>query len=820
MSEKLPAPAAPRTPAPWVEPALPSRGYAYSPEPREPSIVSQLWDMLLRRRWTILIGAVVVIAAAAWVTAKMPRVFTSNVTILVGNAQRATGSTPLDVLSRLGAPSALGTELQLLESRRITEPVVDEEDLHVRTPVPTKGTPAKTVLPTLEASREAEPGTYELRRLDDDEGRWSFRRTWPEEADYGVFSTGQRLEAAGLAFEIPESTPANPLILNVTYFPATVTGVMGRVGAALVGTEAALIRLDCSAASAAEAQLVCQRISDRYVALRNELQRGQAVHASTFLEEQSETVRTQLVEAEEELRQYQEQNQVVAPEAQANQQVAEYAMLQARREQMEADRRALAGALERARRTGDGTEAYRQLAAYPTFIGNPMVGNILSNLVQYDAQLHELLKRRTDQNEDVIELRKRIADLEGQLGGMAQNYETAVTGQIAALDRTLGNAAGRLSSVPEKQMELARLERKTTLLSELYTTLQQRLREAEIAKAVELADVSVIDAASLPLGPSSPNVKMNMALAVLAGLLFGLGAGLVREFADTRLRRRDDVERETGLPVLTTIPSVPSGSLLIGRDPRLLRRPDGGGARRPLVDYYPAGGELVVEAFRALDADLRFLGANTLEDGARTVVFTSSWRGEGKTFSAVNFAATRALQGYRTLLIDADLRAGSAGVRLGLDGGPGLAEVLSGEVPLLDAIRMVKVGDHRLAVLTAGTPQGDFTKLFDAARVDELLAAAAENYEQVVLDTPPLNLVSDAALLAARADAVVLVVRSGKTDREALDVTLGRLARLGANTVGVVLNDVKGSSASTPYGVYGGYGAPAGAGANGGANGG
>ena len=813
MTEKLPAPSPARTPATWVEPGVPARGFAYSPEPREPSIVSQLWDMLVRRRWTILIGAVMVIAAAAWVTSRMPRVFTSNVTVLVGNAQR-TGTTPLDVLSRLGAPSALGTELQLLESRRITQPVVDDEDLHVRTSVPAKNTPARTVLPTLEASPEALPGTYELRRTDE-EGRWSFRKTSPEEADYGVFTTGQRLEAAGLAFDIPDSVPAQPLVLTVSYFPATVSTIMGRVGASLVGTEAALIRLDCNAPSAAEAQLLCQRISDRYVALRNELQRGQAVHASTFLEEQSETVRTQLVEAEEELRQYQEQNRIVAPEAQANQEVAEFAMLQARREQMDADRRALAGALDRAT-SGGGPEAYRQLAAYPTFMGNPMVGNILTNLVQYDSQLHELLKRRTEQNEDVVNVRQRIADLEGQLGAMAQNYQTAVTGQIAALDRIIGSSAGRLSTVPEKQMEIARLERKTTLLSELYTTLQQRLREAEIAKAVELADVSVIDAASLPLGPSSPNVKVNMALAVMAGLLFGLGAGLVREFADTRLRRRDDVERETGLPVLTMIPSVPSGSLLIGRDPRLLRRPDRGEPHRKLVDYYPAGGELVVEAFRALDADLRFLGANALEDGTRTVVFTSSWRGEGKTFSAVNFAATRALQGYRTLLIDADLRAGSAGSRLGLDSGPGLAEVLSGEVALLDAIRMVKVGDHRLAVLTAGTPQGDFTKLFDAQRVDELLAAAAENYEQVVVDTPPLNLVSDAALLAARADAVVLVVRSGKTDRDALDVTLGRLARLGANTVGVVLNDVKGSAASAPYGVYGGYGAHAAAGSNGG----
>ncbi|MBA2563900.1 MAG: CpsD/CapB family tyrosine-protein kinase [Gemmatimonadetes bacterium] len=241
-----------------------------------------------------------------------------------------------------------------------------------------------------------------------------------------------------------------------------------------------------------------------------------------------------------------------------------------------------------------------------------------------------------------------------------------------------------------------------------------------------------------------------------------------------------------------------NGKAVIGRERKLLA--NGAGERRgSLADYTPAGGDPTVEAFRSLGADLSFLGQGSPSGEARLIVFTSPWRGEGKTFSAVNFAATRALQGIRTLLIDADLRAGSASSTLGLGRGPGLTDVLSGQARLLDVVRMVKVGDHRLAVAPAGALQADVGKLLLAEGLTEVLATATEHFEQVVIDTPPLNIVSDAALFAARADVVLVVVRAGHTDREALDTTLGRLARVGARTVGIVLNDVK--SAAT-YGVY------------------
>ena len=763
-------------------------------EPREPGVVGQVWDMLKRRKWTLLVSFVLVVGAAGFAVSRLPKIYASRVTILMERPATQDALPGLD----MGLAAEIGTQLKLLESRRIVEPLVEELGLQVRLE-DTGGTPQER-LPGLSVARDAPYGAYRLTRQGDEV---RLARTAPEPATaVGRFAPGQRVELPGLSFLAPAELPGDELAFQVLPFEVAVGVIRERVRPSLAADDASLIILTCMSPAPREAQAICERVSASYVALRNELQRGEAVHASEFLQEQSETVRAQLTDAEEELRRYRETHRAVDPAQQAGHDMAAAAQVRAQRDQLEATRVALAGMIATVESGRSDSEDYRKLAAFPTFIGNPMVGNILGNLVQYENQLHELQQRRTEQNPDVIALQERIGALEGQLGSMARNYEAALASQIRSLDRTIGGSQGRLASVPETEMELARLTRKRDLLSDLYTTLQQRLREAEIAKAVELADVTVIDRASLPTAPSWPDQRMALALAVVAGLLLGLGAALVQEFADTRLRRRYDVERDTGLPVLTVVPSVRSG-FLVGRDTRLLGAPENGAPARALLDYYPAGGDLIVEAFRSLGADLPFLTGGGAGGDARTVVFTSAARGEGKTFSAVNFAATRALQGYRTLLIDADLRAGSAGSLLGVGEGPGLSETLTGEVELLDAIRMVTVGDHRLAVLAAGRPADDFGELLDPDRLDQILATAADNFEQVVIDTPPLNLVSDAAWLAARADAVVLVVRAGRTDRESVEVTLGRLARLGAHTVGVVLNDVKTAEAQ---GVYAGSG--------------
>jgi tyrosine-protein kinase Etk/Wzc len=761
-------------------------------EGRQPSVVSQVWDMLWRRKWTVLAGLLSVLTVATLVTWKLPRTFTSTVTVLVGSGPRNAGLTELDLLNQ---GPAIQTEMKLIGSRRILEPVVDNNDLHVKVVSPAPMRPAE-MFPGFEAGRGVVPGTYVMKKLPN--GAVEMWKSAPSVA-FGLWKTGPdslvatlrpglTYAARGLRFQLPGNLPEG-VELQVNTLEGAVGGLMTQVTASLVDPDAQIVLISCQAGSPRLSQRICDGVSKSYVIMRNDLARSDASHSAAFLRQQSDTVGVQLAAAEDELRRYKESNDVVDPQTLASMESGELAQFQARRDELEAERAALAGFIDR---LGDGSdsEKYRDLAAYPTFINNPMVGNILQNLVTYENQLHELEQRRTDVNPDVVALKQRIGELQGQLGQLARNYESALTGQVASLDQGLGRSRGRLSVVPRKQMDVARLERHAEMLTQLYTTLQQKLKEAQISEAVELADVSIIDPPTFPTQPSFPNVILNLALGLVGGLLLGLAGALLQEFADTRVRRRHEVEQETGLPVLTMIPSVKGGRFIVGRTRNLLKGgPETGGAR--LRDYYPVGGEVVVEAFRSLGADLGFMSQSLPDRNLRTVVFTSPSRGEGKTFTAVNFAATRALEGYRTLLIDADLRAGAASAAVGLASAPGLSDVLAGQARLLDAIRMVKVGNHRLAVLGAGTVPRDPGTLVTSDELEEVLATASEHFDQVVVDTPPINMVSDAALLAARAHAVIVVVRSGQTDREALDLTLSRLARVGARPLGIVLNDVK-----------------------------
>ncbi len=770
----------------------------------QPSIISQIWDMLWRRKWTVLAGLVSVLVVAALVTWKLPRSYTSTVTVLVGSGPRNAGLTELDLLNQ---SPAIQTEMELITSRRILEPVVDENDLHVRITSPGPLLQGD-LFNGFQAGRDVVPGAYEIKKAGN--GAYEMWKTgaggvlgfWQSTPDslVATLRPGLAYSGRGLRFQLPATMPDDPVEMKVSPFDGAVGTLMTNVTASLVDPDAQLVRVSCKSGGAKLAQRVCDGISKSYVGLRNDLARGDASHSAEFLQQQSDTVGAQLAAAEDELRQYKEANDVVDTQSLSGAESGELAQFQARRDGIDAERAALAGFINRLG-TGEGSDKYRDLAAYPTFINNPMVGDILNNLINYENQLHDLSQRRTDVNPDVVALKQRISELQGQIGHLARNYESALSGQVASLDQTLGQFKGRLASVPRKQMDLARLERHAEMLSQLYTTLQQKLKEAQISKAVELADVSIIDPPTFPMAPSFPNVPLNLALGLVGGLLVGLAGALLQEFADTRVRRRHEIEQETGLPVLTMIPSVKGGRFIVGRTARLL--PSGAAAGSRLRDYYPAGGELVVEAFRSLGADLSFMAQSMPGGDVRSVVFTSPSRGEGKTFSAVNFAATRALEGQRTLLIDADLRAGAASAALGLEEAPGLSDVLAGKSPLLDAIRMVKIGNHRLAVLGAGTTPRDHGTLVTSDELEEVLATAAEHFDQVVVDTPPINVVSDAALVAARAHAVIVVVRSGHTDREALDLTLSRLARVGARPLGIVLNDVKvGSGDYEGFSVY------------------
>ncbi len=194
------------------------------------------------------------------------------------------------------------------------------------------------------------------------------------------------------------------------------------------------------------------------------------------------------------------------------------------------------------------------------------------------------------------------------------------------------------------------------------------------------------------------------------------------------------------------------------------------------------------EAFNQLHANLVLAYR---EQPLKVLVFTSPLPGEGKTLSAINFALTVATRGLRVVLIDADMRRGLVSSVFGCSRQPGFAELLAGKARFEDGARSIRVGEsNTLVILPSGALLKTPVRVLAIERVREVLQAIAPRYDLVVIDSPPVNLLADAALLGTAADAVLLVVRAGRTQIEALRYAMDQLTAARAPVIGTLLNDI------------------------------
>jgi capsular exopolysaccharide synthesis family protein len=752
---------------------------------------SRIGAFFRRRRWTILTGFASVMVSVTALTFLLPKTYESSASFLVEQHQTAPAEVPvLAVLERLGDVASRQTEVELVQSRRVVEPVVEAGALHVSIDGPDGDLRPAELFRWFSAGPDAWPGDYEVQVTAD--GRTEIR-----DADTGstlaAAGPDQPIDFANVSAGAPTNVPAGSKFdLTILPFAEAVEQTRKRLDVTAVHREADLVEVTCSGRTPEGTQWLCDAISDSYLALRAELQQAEATAAADFLADQTRLVGLRLAESEDSLRAYTQRTRAVALDTRAAEGVRQNAAIWAEREQLRAERAALASLIEQIE--GDvtrGTRKYRDLAAFPTFLKtqNQIVTELVANLVDLENRRNDLAVRRSDEDVEVRALDERIADGEDQLRAIATGYAQALSAQIASLDEGLQNSGTMLASIPVQQIETARRERQVSLLEDLYGFLQTRLQEAEIAQAVKLPSVRVVDRAALAFESSAPNVPLNLGLGFLLACSFGLMVGLWKEHTDTKLRDRDLVEEQAGIPVLSLLPGLKRPGPVIS----LRLESVNGNESVALTPAWTEERELALEAFRTLNADLSFVSKGRDDGGLRSVAVTSAGRGEGKTFTACNLAIVRASHGTRALLIDADLRGRGVSRFLEIPGSAiGLTDVMDKTVDLQDAIRRVEVGaGNALYLLPAGAATTRSAELLESERFRLLLQQLRSRFDLVVIDTPPLNVVTDAATVAAQVDGVVLVVRGGRTDRAALQLTLSRLERAGAHTAGIVLNDVE-----------------------------
>lgn len=358
------------------------------------------------------------------------------------------------------------------------------------------------------------------------------------------------------------------------------------------------------------------------------------------------------------------------------------------------------------------------------------------------------------------------------------------------LEMTPAQVAGEVTATPVPNTVILdvtvtdpsprRAQRIAATLGQEFTRQVVEL-ETPSGSSTSTVKVTVVQPAQLDLTPVSPRWPRNVALGGLLGLVVGLALALLRARLDNTVKTNEDVQATVGTGLI--------GAVL--EDPKLREK-------HLVTDFDDHS--VTSEEFRAIRTNLQFLN---VDNPPKVIVVTSSAPGEGKSTLAVNLATALAQAGSRVTLVEADLRRPRVMRYMGLVSGAGLSNVLAGTADLGEVVQ--PWGDGKLQVLAAGPTPPNPSEILGSAQMRSLLQVLRETQDYVVIDTPPLLPVTDAAVLGVVADGCVITTRHGKTRREELAEAAATLARIDATLLGIVLNRVP-QSASLARGYGYGYG--------------
>ena len=431
--------------------------------------------------------------------------------------------------------------------------------------------------------------------------------------------------------------------------------------------------------------------------------------------------------------------------------------------------------------------------AIPSVAALPGIAASRAALIEREAQFAELRETYLEKHPKYIAALRALEERSDRLKKALDQAEPALAQQLDAANaavKKLSPAADGLQPETVDPIDLNALEnlqQNVTNTEGLLADVKKRQAELQVVNEVKKSPYNFVSKPLLNPKHLRPNKVKIVLIGTGLGLLLGSGLIFLLAWLDSSIRSVDEAERQFGLPVLAAVPETD------------LAIPKGGTV---MTD---AGGTMQAEAFRTLRASLSLIGD---ESKKRTVLVTSAIPSEGKTFCSINLAAGFAAQGYRTLLIDGDLRRPAltatllAGDLRKGDQYRGLSDVLTSNSTTAEAIQTLPI--ENLFIMPSGRRPPNPSELLSQPKFAELLGQLRTQYDRIVLDTAPINAVSDTLGFCQHIDSTILILRAGKTPGRAFTRALQLLQKAGAVVSGLVLNRIpKGRGAAYYYYYYG-----------------
>jgi capsular exopolysaccharide synthesis family protein len=751
----------------------------------------RVWATIARSAWLILGCVLLALAAGAIAVRRMEPVYQSTASIRIDSRSGATSAAAM-----YGLPSdnvnLVATAMEELTSRSLSNDVADSLGLRLVVTGPRR-VPRSAVLAWAKIDSAAPLRTYRLTPFG--EKQVSVQELGGRAV--GKFPLDSTIAVPGATFRLADSALAgDAVVLQVASLEGTSAGVRAHMQVSQPNLNANIVTITYEGNDPVMVREVANVVAARFVRKRLEAEKAVARTTVVLLRRQLDTLGREMRQREVAVSRFLQGNRIISVENEAAQRTAEIQRLQEARVTAATDRAALLASLDnllRRRDTADGRLAYERLLSVPAFsrqLNTSSPSSIAIDRLRVQEDNRSALLRRLGPNDpDIRSVERQIETSKRDIEATTRTYADGLGEQVRALDERIVKLRDDVQLLPAQQVEYQRLLREQKGVEDVMTQVQGRLKEAEITAAVQDSTAQVLDRAELPgasLGTSRPVI---FAVALFAGLLIGVLVAFLRDWLDTTVHNEQDVTAIVRAPVIGIIPHLRQDAITS----RARTLAPGERAAKSLAPVKPVreaeSRTMAAEAYRALRTNLSYVSP---VKPPRVIVVTSALSGDGKTTSASNLAVTLAQQNKRVLLIDAETRRGNMHSLFGIEATPGFFDLLYGQATPGECIRRVTLeGSGHLDVLpSGGMPSHNAADLLVASRLSPFFERLRTQYDYVLIDTPPLNLFTDAALIGAHADATLLVARADRTERQALKFAVLQLQHVQANLAGAILNGV------------------------------
>jgi capsular exopolysaccharide synthesis family protein len=732
--------------------------------PRE-SRFQEYLSMVLRGKWIILASFILVTAAAALITLRTKPVYEASSLVLIDNKGRP-GQLSVFDLTGGNNFNRISNELEILKSRTMAEAVA--EDLLKQKYM---DGPHSPIIPILQIVVNDVPQ--------------------------------ERLASVRQI--------AGRLLGSVVFVPVR---------------DSDIIKIIARSNNPQEVAILANAYTRVYVERNMNASRTRSRAVREFLEDQLQARKTSLDNAELSLQQYMKSSGIVSLDGESNKVVQQLAQLEATRDGLEVDirsrSRALASYKEEiakqepsiAKNLGESSDAYIKMlqeklaslevqrdvviAQNPALAGQSIYSEKLKEIDVQITSLKKNLQERTKEflqsigpGEMVIGTAAYVIQIKQKV--IEQQIELqALEARKQALAAVISQYEKQFNQIPERSIELAKLQRVRLSNEKLYLLVEEKFNEAAITEKSEFGYVDIVDSAIAPGGPVSPDVRKNIMLGALAGLALGVALVLLRSYLDVRVRTPEDLKRFGFVPL--------SAISHIAVDTRTLETNGNGNGHHQeerfdphLVTYFNPLSPLA-EAYRRLRTNVLYA---QMETPLKSFLVTSANPSEGKSTTVANLAIAFAQAEKRVLLVDADMRRPTMHNFFGCTKNPGLTDLFVGNSTIEEIVNRNIV--ENLDIIFCGTTPPNPAELLGSKRMHDFIKQMSEKYDLLMFDSPPLLAVTDAAVLSTSVDGAILVASAGATRAAAISRASEFLHGVGGKTLGVLLNNFDIKKA------YGGY---------------